>query len=98
MRTSNFIMQRDLLSSLLLLSKIKQLASAMDEPDLILEWGIATIVDPQEKLLDKLCHIFYVVCGIKWLSMYGTYWDNYDDFVKDVTNQTISYAQDCDKG
>ena len=26
--------------------------------------------------------------------MCGAYWDNHDDFVKDITNWTISYAQD----
>ena len=66
----------------------------MDEPDLILEWGIAAILDPQEKLLGKSCHIFDLMCGVKWLHVIATYWDKYEEFVKDVTKQTISYALD----
>ena len=44
-----------------------KLASAVDEPDLILEWGIAAILDPRQKLLGKFCHIFDPTCGVKWL-------------------------------
>ena len=42
-----------------------KLASAVDEPDLILEWGIAAILEPQQKLLGKFCHIFDLICGFK---------------------------------
>ena len=31
-----------------------KLASAMDEPDLILEWGIATVFNPWQKLFGKV--------------------------------------------
>ena len=44
-----------------------KLASAVDEPDFILEWGIAAILDPRQKLLGKFCHIFDPTCGVKWL-------------------------------
>ena len=44
-----------------------ELASAVDEPDLILEWGIAAILDPRQKLLGKFCHIFDPTCRVKWL-------------------------------
>ena len=44
-----------------------KLASAVDEPDLILEWGIAAILDPRQKLLGKFHHIFDPMCGVKWL-------------------------------
>ena len=66
----------------------------MDEPDLILEWGIAAIFDPRQKLLGRFCHIFYPMCGVKWLHVTAAYWDNHEEFVKEVTKQTISYALD----
>ena len=44
-----------------------KLASAVDEPDLILKWGIAAILDPQQKLLGKFRHIFDPTCRVKWL-------------------------------
>ena len=50
-----------------------KLASAVDEPDLILEWGIAAIPDPGQKLLGKFCHIFDAVCRVRLLSMCGAY-------------------------
>ena len=51
-----------------------KLASTVDEPDLILEWGIAAILEPQQKLLGKFCHIFDLICGyvcaqIHWILM-----------------------------
>ena len=42
-----------------------KLASAVDQPDLILEWGIAAIIDTRQKLLGKFCHIFDPMCGVK---------------------------------
>ena len=71
-----------------------RLASAVDGPDLILEWGIAAILDPQQKLLGKFCHIFDPMCRVKWLHVTSPYWDNHEEFVKEVTKQTISYALD----
>ena len=44
-----------------------KLASTVDEPDLILEWGIAAILDPRQKLLGKFCHILDLTCVVKWL-------------------------------
>ena len=32
--------------------------------------------------------------GTKWLITCGIYWDGYKDFVTDVTNNVIKYAQD----
>ena len=63
-----------------------KLASAVDDPDLLLEWGIAAILDPRQKLLGKFRHIFEPVCGVKWLGMCGAYWGSHDDFVREVTN------------
>ena len=59
----------------------------MDKPDLILEWGIAAILDPQQKFLSKFHHIFDPMCGVRWLHTCGAYWDNHDEFVKEVTQQ-----------
>ena len=53
-----------------------KLASAVDEPDLILEWGMAAILNPQQKLLGKFCHIFDPICGVRWLHTCGAHWDN----------------------
>ena len=71
-----------------------KLASAVDEPDLILEWGIAAILDPRQKLLGKFGNIFDPTCGVKWLHKTAAYWDTHEEFVKEVTKQTISYALD----
>ena len=43
------------------------LARAVDEPDPILEWGIAAILNPRQKLLGKFRHIFDPTCEVKWL-------------------------------
>ena len=67
----------------------------MDEPDLILEWGIAAILNTQQKLLSKFLHIFDPMCGVRWLHSCAAYWDNHKEFVKEgFTKQTISYALD----
>ena len=71
-----------------------KLASAVDEPDLILEWGIAAILDPRPNLLGKFCHIFEPMCGVLWLHATAAYWVIHEEFVKEVTKQTISYALD----
>ena len=71
-----------------------KLASAVDEPNLILEWGIAAILNPQQKLLGKFRHIFEPMCGVKWLHTTAAYWVIHKEFVKEVTKQTISYALD----
>ena len=71
-----------------------KLASAVDEPDLILEWGIAAILDPQQKLLGKFCHIFDPMCRVRWLYSCIACWDNHEEFVKEVTKKTIIYALD----
>ena len=63
-----------------------KLASAVDDPDLLLECGIAAILDPRQKLLGKFRHIFEPVCGVKWLGMCGAYWGSHDNFVREVTN------------
>ena len=70
------------------------MASAVEEPDLILEWGIAAILDPQQNLLSKFHLIFHPMCGVKFLHSCTAYWENHKEFVKKVTKQTISYALD----
>ena len=71
-----------------------KLASAVDKPDLILERAIAAILNPWQKLLGKFHHIFDPMCGVGWLHSCAAYWDNYDEFVKEITDQTITYALD----
>ena len=66
----------------------------MDKPDLSLEWGIAAILDPRQKLLGKFHHMLDPMYGVRWLHSRVAYWDNHDEFVKEFTNQTISYALD----
>ena len=34
------------------------------------------------------------MCRVKWLHITAAYWDNHEEFVKEVTKQTISYALD----
>ena len=71
-----------------------KIASTVDDLDLILEFGIAVILNPRQNIIGKFCHIFDPVCGVRWLSMCCVYWDNHDKFAKDVTNQTIIYKED----
>ena len=71
-----------------------KLACCIDKEDIIIEWVIAAILDPRQKLLGKFCHLFDALCGTKWLVTCGNYWDGYKDFVTDVTNNVIKYARD----
>ena len=71
-----------------------KLASTVDEPDLILEWGIAAILNPRQKLLGKFHQIFEPMCGVKWLHATAVYWVIHEEFVKEATKQTISYVLD----
>ena len=70
------------------------LACCVGKYKIMMEWGIAANLDPREKLLGKLCHFFDTLCGIRWLVSCGGYWDSHEDFVTDVTNKVIKYAQD----
>ena len=71
-----------------------KLARCVDKYEIMMEWGIAAILDPRQKLLGKFRHLFDAPRGIRWLSRCGTYWDSHEDFVTDVTNNVIKYARD----
>ena len=71
-----------------------KLACCVDKYEIMMEWGIAAILDPRQKLLGKFRHLFDAPRGIRWLSGCGTYWDSHEDFVTDVTNNVIKYARD----
>ena len=71
-----------------------KLACCVDKYEIMMEWGIAAILDPRQKLLGKFWHLFEAPRGIRWLSGCGTYWDSHEDFVTDVTNNVIKYARD----
>ena len=71
-----------------------KLACCIHKYDIMIEWAIAAILDPSQKLLGKLCHLFNAPCGTKWLISCGSYWDGHKDFVTDLTNNVIKYAQD----
>ena len=71
-----------------------KLARCVDKYEIMMEWGIAVILDPRQKLLGKFRHLFDVPRGIRWLSGCGTYWDSHEEFVTDVTNNVIKYARD----
>ena len=45
-------------------------------------------------MLSKFCHLFDSPHGTKWLINCNSYWDNHEDFVTDVMNNVIKYAQD----
>ena len=71
-----------------------KLACCVDKYKIMMEWGIAAILDPRQKLLGKFCHVFDVPHGIRWLIGCGGYWDSHEDFVIDITNNMIKYARD----
>ena len=71
-----------------------KLACCVDKYEIMMEWGIAAILDPRQKLLGKFRHLFDTPHGIRWLSGCSTYWDSHEDFVSDVTNNVIKYARD----
>ena len=71
-----------------------KLACCVDKYEIMMEWGIAAILDPRQKLLGKFWHLFDAPRGIRWLSGCGSYWDSHEDFVTDVTNNVIKYARD----
>ena len=71
-----------------------KLACCVDKYEIMMEWGIAAILDPRQKLLSKFFHLFEAPRGIRQLSGCGGYWDSHEDFVTDVTNNVIKYARD----
>ena len=71
-----------------------KLGHCIDKYEIMIEWGIAAILDPRQKLLGKFRHLFDAPRDIRWLSGCGTYWDSHEDFVTDVTNNVIKYARD----
>ena len=71
-----------------------KLACCVDKYKTMIEWGIAAILDPRQKLLGKFWHLFNAPRGIRWLSGCGSYWDSHEDFVTNVTNNVIKYARD----
>ena len=71
-----------------------KLARCVDKYEIMMEWGIAAILDPRQKLLGKFRHLFDAPRGVRWLSGCSTYWDSHDNFVSDVTNNVIKYARD----
>ena len=71
-----------------------KLACCVDKYKIMMEWGIAAILNPRQKLLGKFWHLFDAPRGIRWLSGCGNYWDSHEDFVTNVTNNVIKYARD----
>ena len=45
-------------------------------------------------MLGKFCHLFDTPCGTKQLVSCGCHWDGHEDFVADITDNVIKYAQD----
>ena len=70
-----------------------KLACCVDKYEIMMEWGIAAILDPRQKLLSKFLHLFDAPRGIRWLNGCGSYWDSHEDFVTDITNNVIKYAR-----
>ena len=71
-----------------------KLGCCVDKYEIMIEWGIAAILDSRQILLGKFRHLFDAPRGIRWLSGCVTYWDSHEDFVTDVTNNVIKYARD----
>ena len=59
-----------------------------------MEWAIVAILDLRQKLLCNFCHLFDTPRGTKWLVSCGSYWDGHKDFVTNVIDNVIKYAQD----
>ena len=71
-----------------------KLACCVDKYEIMMEWGIAAILDPRWKLFGRFQHSFDAPRGIRQLSSCGSYWDSHEDFVTDITNNVIKYARD----
>ena len=71
-----------------------KLACCVDKYKIMIEWGIAAILDPRQKLLGKFRHLIDAPRGIRWLSSCAAYRDSHEDFVTDVTNNVIKCARD----
>ena len=68
-----------------------KLAACVDDEDLLLEWGVAAILDPQQKTLGKFWKIWDSI-GTKWLGRTHSFFQRHDAFVKEVQHLVIEYA------
>lgn len=45
-----------------------KLARSLDHEDILMEWAIAAILDPRQKLLGKFRHVFEGNVAVRWLT------------------------------
>lgn len=69
-----------------------KLAACVSNTDLVLEWGVAAILDPRQQTLGKFGKIWEAPGHILWLGAVRGRWREHKDFVKEVVDLVIHYA------